>query len=61
MDTQALVEAIRQHPEIMNTVAEVSQELEQAGVAPEVLNALGAERGCFCVYQIMNIAADCTV
>lgn len=45
MDTQALVEAIRQHPEIMNTVAEVSQELEQANVSPEMLNALGEAVG----------------
>lgn len=45
MDIQSLLEAVRQSPEMMESVAQISQELESEGVSPEMLEAMGQAVG----------------
>lgn len=45
MDIQSLLEAVRQSPEMMESVAQISQELESEGVNPEMLEAMGQAVG----------------
>lgn len=45
MDIQSLLEAVRQSPEMMESVAQISQELESEGVSPDMLNAMGEAIG----------------
>ena len=45
MDIQSLLEAVRQSPEMMENVAQISQELESEGVSPEMLEAMGQAVG----------------
>lgn len=44
-DINALVDAVRQNPEMMEAVSQIAQELEQEGVSPEMLDAIGQAIG----------------